>query len=455
MVCLYRIVSSSLALASSVALITGCPSDPLVPGATTNGSTGAGSETGADTEPGACVPGQMQSCPCPDGAMGSQVCTDTGTGFSQCECGSLDTGGSDTVEPTGADTTAGDDTTTTGPAPCQDASDCADLPAGDCEAPVCGDDGVCVVEPVPFDTPCGDPTDNECTAPDTCNNSGTCLPNDNQDGIFCSDCPEGECTCAAGSCGACTAFAPTNNFITTRSIEGWQFTGSWGLHRQTPQSELEPASEFPGQVLGTNGNRAEPFPGAEIETSWARTPPVELPPMLVFLSWHVDEGGGLSDNKTIRLSVDDGMTWDTIVDCAIDPSWVFCQPQMTQDPAVFNLAQIPIPAAFQGQTGIVEFGYDTGDECCNFEKGWYIDSLNIATECACVIDEDCAAFGDVCGMGICAISGECGLMPAPLNTACGDVFENDCNGADGCDGVGYCRDNLEPTGLAFCEDCPG
>jgi hypothetical protein len=116
--------------------------------------------------------------------------------------------------------------------------------------------------------------------------------------------------------------------------------------------------------------------------------------------------------------------------------------------------QIPVPPELQGQSGIVEFGYDTGDACCDFEKGWYIDSLNIAQECACSLDEDCTAFGSACGTGFCGFSGECALMAMDEGDACGDPFENECNGADACDGVGYCRDNLQATGLTPCDDCP-
>ena len=38
-------------------------------------------------------------------------------------------------------------------------------------------------------------------------------------------------TCSDGSCGECS-FAPANNFITTRAIEGWELTGGWALYRE-------------------------------------------------------------------------------------------------------------------------------------------------------------------------------------------------------------------------------
>src|SRR2546428_12556056 len=36
-------------------------------------------------------------------------------------------------------------------------------------------------------TPCGNPADTECTNPDTCNGSGTCLTNDEPAGTPCGD----------------------------------------------------------------------------------------------------------------------------------------------------------------------------------------------------------------------------------------------------------------------------
>ncbi|MEM9459082.1 MAG: hypothetical protein AAGF11_33195 [Myxococcota bacterium] len=434
--------------------LTSCTDSPVPsqPDGTTTGSPSTGTGTGT-----ACMPGEMEPCTCLDGNDGNRICGPDEL-FGACECeGDTIESGMDTSGGTDDSTSSGDDdsTSTTGPQPCTEDADCADAVTGDCEIGICGPDGICGAEPAPFDTPCGSAVDDECTAPDTCNNNAECVPNNVDDGLVCTTCVSGQCTCTAGACGECNVFAPTNNFITTRSIEGWDLTGSWGLYRQTPSTQLAGASEFPGQVLGSNGNRVAPFPGAEVETSYARTRPSPLPDTIIFLSWNVDEGGGVSDNKTVRVSVDGGATWDTLADCAVDPSWAFCTPNMEQDPAVFNLVQIPVPPAMAGMEGIVEFGYDTGDECCDFEKGWYIDSLNMATECLCQQDSDCAGYTDECGAGVCSIAGECALMPMPADTACGDAFDNDCNGADTCDGVGYCRSNEQPNGLALCGDCPG
>ena len=231
------------------ALLTACP-DPVV-SQDTESTTGG--PTTNDTG-GECTAGQTQPCTCPDGSSSMRVCGLGGT-FGACECDgeTLDTGSSST----GPDdtTTAGEDTTTTGPQPCTSDQECASAATTDCEVGVCGEDGMCAAEPLPFDTPCGSALADECTAPDSCDGDGLCRPNHVDDGLVCTTCPSGQCTCTAGACGECNVFAPTNNFITTRSIEGWELTGSWGLHRQTPSTELEHASVFPGQVLGADGNR--------------------------------------------------------------------------------------------------------------------------------------------------------------------------------------------------------
>ncbi|MCX4239455.1 hypothetical protein [Paraliomyxa miuraensis] len=449
MACSSLALRSSLLLVGVAALLTGCPDAPVTPIEGDSSTTDAELTTTGAT----CMPGQSIDCTCPDGSPSTRPCRLDGSGYDACECDSdPDTSGDATATTSNDTTTTGE--TTTGPQ-CTSDEECTELPVTECQVPICGEDGVCVPDDAPFGTPCGDATDDECTDPDTCDNSGTCQANHVDEGVACTTCGGDTCTCAAGACVECAAFAPTNNFVTTRAIEGWELTGSWGLHRSAPQSELAAGVEFVGQLLGSDGNRVAPFPGAELETSYARTPPTPLPAMIIFLSWNVDEGGGLSDNKTVRVSVDGGTTWDTLVDCAVDPSWPMCQPSTAQDPAVFDLVQIPVPPALQGQLGIVEFGYDTGDSCCDFEQGWYIDSLNVATECRCAVDEDCTAYGTTCGTGYCAASGECGLMGMPEDSPCGDPFDNECNGADGCDGVGYCRDNVQPTGLAPCDDCPG
>ncbi len=77
--------------------------------------------------------------------------------------------------------------------------------AGECDiAETCdGANAACPPDQLaPAGTPCGDPTASQCTNPDTCDGSGTCLPNHVADGTACEDgnaCTAGD-TCQSGVC---------------------------------------------------------------------------------------------------------------------------------------------------------------------------------------------------------------------------------------------------------------
>ena len=508
--------------------------DAIVPDATTGEDDSSGADSG-----GACVPGESQICACPDGTASSQVCNAEGSGFDPCACQGDDATVSDTSD------TAGE----TGPDPdCEVDDDCADMASTECEEGVCND-GTCEVNPlaegtacgdatdeecnaadtcdgagacqdnlvaadtpcgdptdtvcngadtcdgagacldnlVAADTPCGDPTDTDCNGADTCDGAGACLDNlvaadtacgdptedectqldtcdgagacqgnHNADGIVCSTCSLGICECGTGVCGDCS-FAPINNFVTDRSIEGWTLTGDWGLYRETPQNFSNGPTVFGDQVFGTNGNRSQPYPGGEAEASSARSAPVVLPTTLDFLSWNVDEGSfaGL-DTKAINVSVDGGITFTPVFSCDDNPIVPFCQfRDDTRAADDWDLISLPIPPLLVGEVGIIEFTYDTGDGCCDFEKGWYIDVTNLVSECACGDDTICESYGGECGDGTCSATGECDLTPQPAGTACGDaVTDVECNAPDACDGVGYCGENILPNGISTCSDCP-
>ncbi len=413
---------------------------------TTDGLTGP--DSGVDPN---CMPGSTQPCICPGGMSGEQTCAADGASFGSCECPGTDSASSTT---SGPDPTTGDaDSTTAAPPPeCEVDADCVDLETTECEVPIC-DDGDCEADPLSANTPCGDPTDDECTGPDICNGAGTCLTADEPDSAACTGCPSGICVCTTGTCGDCGAFASANNFITSRSIEGWTLSGDWSLYREAPQNQQTGPVLFSSQVFGTNGNRSMPLPGAEIEVSSAQTPPMVLPASLDFLSWNVDEGSGF-DSKAINVSVDGGMTFSPIFGCEIVGGQPFCDfRDDSRAPDDWDVISIPVPPPLVGQVGILEFTYNTGDSCCGFEKGWYIDATNFATACACASDAVCTPLGGDCGTGMCGVGGECELDPMLVDTACGDVTDNECNAPDLCDGVGYCLANEVPNATLQCEDC--
>jgi len=431
--------ASSLGLA----LLLGACFDPdRTPLETESAGTTDGTTTGM-----ACAPGDVQDCVCANDLAGTQRCRADGSGFEACECDGAD--GTTTEDPS---------TSTTEPPPppeCDDDADCADMAEGECQEGVCTPEGTCAVEFVAAGTPCGDDGQTECSAADSCDGRGQCSANDAVDGTACTECDLGICTCTAGACGDCPAFAPQNNFITARSIDGWTLTGGWALYREAPQSLNAGPIVFGGQVFGTDGNRSMPYPGGEIESSTARSGPMILPATLDFQSWNVDEGGGSYDNKFVRVSNDGGTTFITLADCQANPAaQPFCQQRdETRAPDDWDSISLPVPPELVGDVGIVEFAYATGDDCCQFERGWFIDVTNFATECACASDEGCGGLGSDCGAAVCGGSGECELDAVAAGTDCGDATANECNAPDACDGLGYCAPNQATTGLTDCSDC--
>ena len=364
--------------------------------------------------------------------------------------------GTDTMPATDDATDVNDD-----PPECTEDADCADM-AGECETATC-DGGACMIGNVAAGEPCGDASATDCDLADTCDGNGACAANLVADGIDCLTCDSGQCSCTAGACDDCIAFADTNLFTTARSINGWDLTGDWGLYTEAPFSPSGPAIPFGNQVLGTDGNRHAPYPGGHAERSYARTPPVQLPNSLEFQSWHLDEGSGSYDNKIIRISTDGGTSWTDIISCPLNPMLPFCTYVDTRAADDWDAISLDLPAPLIGQVGIIEFAYDTYDSCCNFEKGWFIDVTNFATECLCTSNSQCTQYGGECGDGECGSNGGCTLDAQPVGLACGEDADDACTTPDTCDGDGYCQrnDNLTagpPIGCGSCEagsDCNG
>lgn len=409
-------------------------------------------------------------------------CTDdvTGGGPSDDDSESTTGGtGADPSEPSESDPTTPDGTTTDdptvdpdtsgttdGPA-CDGNDDCAEL-ATECTDATC-DGGRCVLTDLDEGTPCGDSTDVACNGADTCDGAGTCVDNVAGDGAACTECDGLECACAAGGCSSCAAFAETNEFTTTRSTVGWELTGDWGLYTGAPSAYagdspkfgggggggmLLPQIAFGSQVFGTDGNRSAPYPGGHEEDSYARTKPIVLPASLDFRSWHLDEGSGTYDNKFVRVSVDGGKTWTDLLNCdSLTPDSPLCERVNQRDADDWTDVNLAVPKALVGEVGVVEFAYATGDGCCEFERGWFIDTTSFATECACGADSVCDAFATECGGGQCDDGGACDLDPVGAGTACGSNASTSCGSADSCDAIGYCQPN-DLVNLLTCEDCP-
>lgn len=428
------------------------------------GCTDDVSGDGPTDDDGGSTTGSSTTDPTVNPTTGPGTTTDPGTTV---------TDPSTTTDP-GTTTEAGSSETTEGPA-CGDPEDCADL-VTECADATC-EGGRCVVSNMDAGTACGDASEAECNAADACDGEGTCLDNVAGEGAACSECDGLECACGAGACSACAAFAESNEFATERSLVGWELTGDWGLYGGAPSAYLGggdkkfggggggggmllPAIPFEGQVFGTDGNRSAPYPGGHAEDSYARTKAFVLPTTLSFRSWHLDEGGVSYDNKRVRVSIDGGDTWVTLHDCQPDGKIVpldvdqsLCEEVNLRDADDWDEVSFEVPKDMVGAAGVVEFGYETGDSCCDFERGWFIDLTNFATECACGDDVACDAFGTECGGGTCAAGGACALDPVGAGVACGSGDATSCGSADTCDADGYCQGN-NLVNLLSCEDCP-
>ena len=85
---------------------------------------------------------------------------------------------------------------------------CGDLTNTECSAPdTCDGAGACLANHAASRTSCGDSTGSECTAPDTCDGAGTCLANHASSGTSCGDATDDECTAPDTCDGAGTCLA--------------------------------------------------------------------------------------------------------------------------------------------------------------------------------------------------------------------------------------------------------
>lgn len=201
--------------------------------------------------------------------------------------------------------------------------------------------------------------------------NGTCMPASCGDGFVFTgveQCDDGNANPFDGCSNHCACSAQS-------AAAAFSFTGGWGLYTAAPPSQAAPSPiPFPHPAIGTDGNRVPPYPGSETESSFAETPQITLPDVLTFESWHVDEGS-FFDTKRIRVSVDGGQSFITLIDCQMAQSGApFCAP--SQDKPGTTWDAVSIPTGFGGQKGIVRIEYDTVDACCQFERGWFIRNAN-------------------------------------------------------------------------------
>jgi hypothetical protein len=373
---------------------------------------------------------------------------------------------------------------------CDDPADCASLTT-ECATGECVG-GTCVAMPAAEGTACGVTTPTStCDLADSCDGLGQCVNRAVQDGTYCEDCPEGpgKCgLCSQGTCPTCTTRATRKSFRSPFALGGWALTGGWRVYDAAPpqvtfaaqcadlfdndqdglvdlvdpdctdaNDRYEGASgpiPFARPVLGTDGNRKAPYVSgaSELELSSATSPKTLIPNVLQFKSWHLDEGHDF-DLKAVQIS-EDGQSFTSIAICekcqqqSCPVEYPFCEPftvGSVRSPGDWDLVQISVPAEFVGKLAHVRFVYNTTDGCCTWERGWFVDELNVAEDCACGGAGDCTFLDGACATGTCESSTkECVLSAQNVGTACESTASSECS-APTCDADGLC----DPGGIAF------
>jgi hypothetical protein len=243
----------------------------------------------------------------------------------------------------------------------------------------------------------------------TCDANGFCNPNGEEfEGDLCTSCsdPDQQCLyCESGTCASCPdvqTFLYTDNVYKNFDQTFWAFTGNWGLQSCAPANSLGTYTCFPQPAdfnplaahippaLGSFGSRnaLTPFGSASMSGT-ATTSTSTLPATLTFNSWHQDRGGNdtfnLRDKKQVLVSVDDGASWTVLVDCSGNQTIPFCQPWANPaanraldqwDPISISIQAVD--ATLVGKPGKIRFTYDTVDAGQGWERGWYIDDINVS-----------------------------------------------------------------------------
>lgn len=188
-----------------------CTDDLCVAGACQNPNFAAGTACGDPTD---------TDCTNPDSCNGAGVCqTNHEANGTACTDDGVFCNGDESClggvcQPSGIDPCAATPATPTCDEAndrcifCQIDGDCDD--GKECTDDFCDADGLCVNDPLPGGTACGDPTDTDCTNPDACDGAGACLANHEangtactDDGLFCSGlerCQNGACQSAGDPC---------------------------------------------------------------------------------------------------------------------------------------------------------------------------------------------------------------------------------------------------------------
>lgn len=285
-----------------------------------------------------------------------------------------------------------------------DGTTCTD-DGNECTDDVCSA-GACTHTNLPSGTGCGDPTATDCTAPDTCDGSGTCNANDQLSGTACTD-DSNECTDdVCDGAGTCTH----------------------------PDLAAGTACGDPTASDCTAPDTCDGFGTCEVRHVVAGTPCTDD---LNVCTDDLCDGAGTCTHPNLPSGTDcnDGNTCNVGEACqagvCVGGSPVDCSPFSDQ----CNTASCE-PAGAEGNCSLLTevpggTACDDGDNCTT-------DDVCLAGACGGAA-VDCPSFTDSCNVGVCnPDSGACQAQPANEGGGCDDGLPctiNDVCTAGTCSGT--------------------
>jgi hypothetical protein len=259
--------------------------------------------------------------------------------------------------------------------------------------------GVCLTNIRPAGTPCGNPSNTACDNPDTCNSLGSCLVNNEPNGVVCIDglfCTVGE-RCSTG---VCTGGTPTNCADLLTCTTDTCNEGADGCDHilQAGKCLIGGVCYLPGDLRP--GNMCEECNPSLSTTGWSMKP----------------AGSSCNDgNDCTGPDVCDGAG---ICQGNFQPDGFPCSDEVPANVCTKNVCQ----------TGLCTHPPEPAGLACGDPS-----------------DTDCDN-PDTCDGG-----GGCADNLEGAGHACGDPSDTQCDNPDTCDGLGGCLNNFAPNGTT-CDD---
>lgn len=330
--------------------------------------------------------------------------------------------------------------------------------------------GGCIFTPFPVGTPCGDPSDTECTDPDTCNAAGQCAPNNAQSQTPCTP-DDNECTRDVCVAGACVHPNVPNNPPTAC---GSPVDDTCTNPDRCVNGVCQPFNEPDGTPCETDNNVCTT--DACVGGVCAHTP-VTPGTACGDPSFGECDGADTCDVNGIcqpNHAADDTPCAPDGNECTDDVcrSGICAHPfspmgtpcgdssvSICSAPDTCDGAGVCLTNHAPNGTACEDGLFCTGDDRCQTgvcvgganpcPPGSTCDEINDICGDApeCMEDEDCSDMGNPCINPTC-VSGQCMQFAKPAGTACGDQTATECDRPNTCSVGGDCLPNFEPAGTA-------